>query len=65
MLAVGMFFLGGSSREATPEKPALGQSEANEVDQTKPLAKGKLLERLEERLVALGAKLVRSLGLFF
>ena len=60
VLAVGMFFLGGSSREATPEKPALGQAETNEVEQTRPLAKPVTLDT--NRVVVLPFKTIGTSG---
>ena len=60
MLAVGMFFLGGSSRETTPEKPALGQRETNVVEETKPLAKPVTLDT--NRVVVLPFKTIGTSG---
>ena len=60
MLAVGMFFLGGSSRETTPEKPALGQTETNVVEETKPLAKPVTLDT--NRVVVLPFKTIGTSG---
>ena len=59
-LAVGMFLLGGSGREATPEKPALGQAETNEVEQTQPLAKPVTLDT--NRVVVLPFKTIGTSG---
>ena len=61
VLAVGMFFLGGSSsRETTSEKPALGQPEMNEVEQTQPLAKPATLDT--SRVVVLPFKTIGTSG---
>ena len=60
VLTVGIFFLGGSSREATPKKPALGQAETNEVEQTRPLAKSVTLDT--NRVVVLPFKTIGTSG---
>ena len=60
VLTGGIFFLGGSSREATPEKPALGQAETNEVEQTRPLAKPVTLDT--NRVVVLPFKTIGTSG---
>ena len=55
-LAVGMFFLGGSSQPPEPAKPALGQAETNTVEETKPLAKPVTLDT--NRVVVLPFKVI-------
>jgi TolB-like protein len=60
VLALGMFFLGSSSRETNPEKPALGQAETNDVEQTQPLAKPATLDT--NRVVVLPFKTIGTSG---
>ena len=55
-LAVGMFFLGGSSQPPDPAKPALGQAETNTVEETEPLAKPVTLDT--NRVVVLPFKVI-------
>ena len=60
VLAIGMFLLGGSSRETTPEKPALGQAPTNAVEQAQPLAKPVTLDT--NRVVVLPFKTIGTSG---
>ena len=60
VLALGMFFLGSSSRETNPEKPAFGQAETNDVEQTQPLAKPATLDT--NRVVVLPFKTIGTSG---
>jgi TolB-like protein len=56
LLAVGMFFLGGSSQAPAPEDPSLGQAQTNTTEQMQPLAKPVMLDT--NRVVVLPFKVI-------
>ena len=60
LLAVGMFFLGGSSKAPAPEDPSLGQAQTNTTEQTQPLAKPVTLDT--NRVVVLPFKTIGTSG---
>ena len=60
VLALGMFFLGGSGQGPTPEKPAPGQAKTNVVEETQSLAKQVTLDT--NRVVVLPFKTIGTSG---
>ena len=55
-LAVGMFFLGGSSQSPSAENPLLSQGDTNKLQETKSLAKSAKLDT--DRIVVLPFKVI-------
>ena len=55
-LAVGMFFIGGSSQSLSPENPELGQVDTNKLQETQSLPKSAKLDT--DRVVVLPFKVI-------